>query len=226
MKRCGKCGIEKDGSEFGKDSAARDGLQRWCRACVKAYDAEAFANPNHPAHGSRIKSSEESNRIRREQPEHPITWSHRESAWRRQLIECLPGCLENEGYLCRWHYQALREFQAKACGLCSGTLYFIKPYPAADHHHRDPDGRGPIRGILHGGKNSCNIRILAHYERGHVPSLDGYLSDQDRDCMAYLADPPAARLARAIANGTFPDPRPIKAPPGTGTRGINVEDTP
>ena len=50
MKRCSKCGNEKVESEFGKASPARDGLHWWCRACMKAYHAEAYANPNHPAH--------------------------------------------------------------------------------------------------------------------------------------------------------------------------------
>lgn len=35
MKKCSKCGEEKDESEFGKNSRARDGLRYDCKACHK-----------------------------------------------------------------------------------------------------------------------------------------------------------------------------------------------
>ncbi|MDD4242893.1 MAG: hypothetical protein PHG08_01140 [Bacilli bacterium] len=37
MKVCSKCGIEKDESEFNKDSRHRDGLQSSCKKCTKDY---------------------------------------------------------------------------------------------------------------------------------------------------------------------------------------------
>lgn len=37
MKRCSKCGIEKDESEFNKQKSAKDGLQSYCRACSNTY---------------------------------------------------------------------------------------------------------------------------------------------------------------------------------------------
>jgi len=38
MKRCGKCKQHKNESEFGKDKSRKDGLQRRCKACWKAYN--------------------------------------------------------------------------------------------------------------------------------------------------------------------------------------------
>jgi hypothetical protein len=37
MKRCGKCKIEKDESEFSRDKSRKDGLQCKCKRCDKEY---------------------------------------------------------------------------------------------------------------------------------------------------------------------------------------------
>ena len=37
MKKCTKCKAEKNVSEFGKDSKAKDGLLYWCKDCARAY---------------------------------------------------------------------------------------------------------------------------------------------------------------------------------------------
>ena len=37
MKKCTKCGIEKDESEFYKNKKAKDGLRHWCKACVSSH---------------------------------------------------------------------------------------------------------------------------------------------------------------------------------------------
>jgi hypothetical protein len=37
MKKCSKCGIEKDSSDFHKNKRSADGLQGWCSACMKSY---------------------------------------------------------------------------------------------------------------------------------------------------------------------------------------------
>ena len=35
MKKCSKCGQDKDENEFTKNSAASDGLHTWCKLCQK-----------------------------------------------------------------------------------------------------------------------------------------------------------------------------------------------
>ena len=136
----------------------------------------------HNASGSRIAIE------RMARPEHPYAWTHREHNWRRRLIECVPGCSANDGFLCRAHYNATWEKQEGRCAIC-GALFFrgVKPYPNADHHHRDPDGRGPFRGILCGGKTRCNFR-LGLFERRRIKTLDDWAAA----CLAYLASPPAS----------------------------------
>lgn len=39
MKRCSKCGVEKDESEFSKCTSRRDGLQAYCKDCKRILDA-------------------------------------------------------------------------------------------------------------------------------------------------------------------------------------------
>jgi hypothetical protein len=133
-------------------------------------------------------------------PEHPYTWTYRERNWRQLGILCLPGCDNNKGFFCREHWEALWTFQGGRCGLCGGTIYRgIKPYPAVDHKHEGPNGEGPVRGILHGGKNACNLRILGSYERQGRLTRDPGDDPMLRDCEAYISNPPAKQLAEIIA---------------------------
>lgn len=37
MKKCTKCGVEKDVSEFHKRKSSKDGLDFWCKDCTKIY---------------------------------------------------------------------------------------------------------------------------------------------------------------------------------------------
>lgn len=39
FKVCARCSERKPASGFGVDSSRRDGLRRYCRVCVAAYDA-------------------------------------------------------------------------------------------------------------------------------------------------------------------------------------------
>ena len=45
MKRCTKCGTEKEEDCFGKDSKAKDGKFYWCRECVKKH-SKAYYHDN------------------------------------------------------------------------------------------------------------------------------------------------------------------------------------
>ena len=38
MKKCTKCGIEKELTNFHKKSTTKDGLRHWCKSCVSEYD--------------------------------------------------------------------------------------------------------------------------------------------------------------------------------------------
>ncbi len=38
MKKCSRCGVEKELIEFHKQKASKDGLKAWCKSCAKQYD--------------------------------------------------------------------------------------------------------------------------------------------------------------------------------------------
>ena len=40
MKKCSKCGIEKNESEFSKRKYSKDGLRQTCRECSRKYNLE------------------------------------------------------------------------------------------------------------------------------------------------------------------------------------------
>ena len=202
MKRCSKCGVEWEEGGFDRNKRKKDGLQDWCRACCRAYHQDRWRDSAHPAHASCVRGILKSHQLAKIS-EHSYAWVHREKNWRDRKIECVPGCSANEGFLCRTHYQALWDYQGGRCGLCGGLLARgMKPYPAADHWHRDPDGRGPIRGLLHGGKTGCNIRILGAFEAGRkVP--DEALEIACRD---YLENPPSSRMVGSSWSRT---PQPV-----------------
>ena len=45
MKKCSKCGVEKDESEFYKDRGKKDGLNSRCKECQNQYERERYAIP-------------------------------------------------------------------------------------------------------------------------------------------------------------------------------------
>lgn len=54
MKKCNRCGRTLDNSEFGKNKAAKDGLQSWCRECVNKYAREHQKEKLNPNSGGGI----------------------------------------------------------------------------------------------------------------------------------------------------------------------------
>ena len=53
-KICSKCGRELPLSEFNKHKGKKDGLQVWCKECVKQYNAEHF-NQYYDEHNEELK---------------------------------------------------------------------------------------------------------------------------------------------------------------------------
>ena len=216
-KACSHCHAVLPLSAFYVKSHARDGRQRECHNC---------ANERIAAY-QKSRSSE-----------HPARWTHREANWRTSGIECFPGCEANRGFLCRTHYLALLYVQDWRCATCGRRFWRgIRPYPSADHLHRDAPytragrshSRGPIRGILCGGKQGCNF-ALGHYEARVAKGEYGASPDQDAAFAAYLADPPASRLSRSspLALAHAPPARPpapalARSESGLTLRGDNVD---
>lgn len=55
MKKCSKCGIERDESEFHKDIGAKDGLAYQCKKCEKKYREEYCNRPKENLVNSKKK---------------------------------------------------------------------------------------------------------------------------------------------------------------------------
>ena len=49
MKSCSKCGEPKPSSEFGLRKRSADGLQSWCRDCLREYQRDYARNHRDPA---------------------------------------------------------------------------------------------------------------------------------------------------------------------------------
>lgn len=47
MKRCTKCGVEKPLSEYGRQSANKDGLMYHCKECVRLYHKARYNDPKY-----------------------------------------------------------------------------------------------------------------------------------------------------------------------------------
>lgn len=64
MKQCSKCGQELPKANFSAESAKKDGLKAWCRACNKKYVAEHYQN-NKQKYIDKAAKWKESNEERR-----------------------------------------------------------------------------------------------------------------------------------------------------------------
>lgn len=48
VKHCSRCATTKSVDEFGRNRSARDGLQSWCKACVRAYNRRGDSTSDVP----------------------------------------------------------------------------------------------------------------------------------------------------------------------------------
>lgn len=58
MRRCTKCNVSKDLSEFSLDIRYREGRRRWCRECVNTYQRELKKTKQYDkAYRQRVRNS-------------------------------------------------------------------------------------------------------------------------------------------------------------------------
>lgn len=70
MKKCTKCGVEKDESEFSRGSGKKDGLSSWCKKCSSEYNKEyRLSNHAHLIEASRAYRGNNRERLRLRQNE-------------------------------------------------------------------------------------------------------------------------------------------------------------
>ncbi len=172
MKRCGKCGKEKEGKEFRRKRGRPDGLQAWCRDCMAAYHREAWRNPRHPAHVAKRASSDDANR-RAQDPFDPMYWTKREAGWRQLGIQKHDGSPFTRAEFWEFWFE-----QNGTCAMCHrlfGTEFEIAVRKAQVDHFHKRGKFGPARALLCG---ACNWTVGdLTFETGKV--LLAYLSRFD-----------------------------------------------
>ena len=199
-KWCPKCHRVRPASTFRRVKRTKDGLYGWCRECVwterKRISEED--SPRGEKHRLHLKWLHDRCVELKKDPEHPYAWTSREAAWRRHGIRCVPGCVANEGYFCRHHWQELWDRQQGLCALCQQPLERVAGrYPHVDHDRVS----GRARGLLH---QLCNQNDVGHFE-ALTRSEANTQQKPELLCASYLSSPPANGLGRETANGSPDD---------------------
>jgi len=151
MKRCSKCGIDKD-EKTGFHMDSRTGKPRgWCKVCINADNiARAAANPEK--NNARSKAWRDAN---------PERFSARTKKWRDENPERLRQTI----YRNKYHVdrEALWKAQEGKCALCGDEMLPTgreKSSAVVDHDRTCCPGSGScgkcVRGLIHWG---CNLML-------------------------------------------------------------------
>lgn len=171
-KRCSRCGSVKPTSDFHRNQAAKDGLQRHCKACNAENNRQWRAR--HIEH-VRLRSQRYHAANRERSTERMRRWraANPDRHFDRYLRGRYGITLDT--------YQSILALQGGRCGLCS-TAPDDKPLHV-DHDHRCCPGQRScgacVRGLLCGG---CN-RALGRFRDDPNIVLRAH---------AYLVTPPAS----------------------------------
>lgn len=160
-KRCTKCGIEKDESEFNRDRGRKDGLFSWCRECANA-QSRKWHHENW-VHSMEVKKVYESSHA---EERAAYRLEHREQILQRNKERYAQG-------------RALVESLKLPCAKCGDSRKYV-----IDFHHIDPDtklfevsksttGRAHKSILQEVEKCICmcrNCHTEFHYLYGNVPA--------------------------------------------------------
>lgn len=170
MKKCTKCGIEKElTSGFYRNKRSRDGYLTVCRRCVCAERREYVAANKEKVY-AKTKAYIAANKDRIQELNRAYHKKHRErlSALKRQIETGFSPAL----------FDTTLAFQEGKCGICAKALTEVPRHQVhADHCHET----GAPRGVL---CHSCNTSL------GRLgDNIEGI-----RKVLSYLENPPAAQM--------------------------------
>lgn len=125
IKKCSKCGIKKDISEFYCDSKRKDGKNSWCKVCVKLQHKNKYhSNPE-----IRKQIIARTNEYRKSNPH------YRRLAGLRKKLGLKPKEVSD-------YCEARLQEQNGCCDICGVKL--IEEDTVLDHNHET----GKLRGLL------------------------------------------------------------------------------
>jgi hypothetical protein len=129
MKICGKCGVEKNLSDFTKRKASKDGLNPYCKLCAANYQLNW-----RMAEGNKEKKKKYEDARHAANPE-----KRKEKAMKANYGITLE------------QYNTMWKLQKESCGICGAKETKGKGFHI-DHDHKT----GKVRGIL---CNQCNLGL-------------------------------------------------------------------
>lgn len=97
MKRCSKCGLDKNEIEFSKHNRYADGLNCWCKDCVRAY-----AKENYRKNNTRYKEYQREHLL--ESRVHNRTWHEKKRSRLNQFKTKCVKCGDDRLYLIDFHH--------------------------------------------------------------------------------------------------------------------------
>lgn len=164
-KVCTKCNVEKDLSEFNKNSNTFDGLSNWCKSCDRAHSREyrqahLAERQQKEAEYKRAHSDEDKARAREYYHKHKKDY---QSYIKRNPHVHWRSNLKRNYQITPEDYERILVIQGGKCAICGRDRQeFPKPL-VVDHDH----DTGKVRGLLcpncnHGlGRFSDSIDVVA-----------------------------------------------------------------
>lgn len=159
MKKCTKCGVEKDLSLFYRDKKSPDGKTIWCSDCMKI-QSRAYAASHREEHREKAKRWAKGNPERRKENRRRYYAEHKEkeaaqmSSW-YQKNKAKKYAYDKKRFLKLYFnlsvedYESMYKAQNGVCAICSDICTSGRRL-AVDHCHKT----GVIRGLLCGRCNT------------------------------------------------------------------------
>lgn len=83
-KRCPRCGLVKPASEWYKNRASRDGLQAYCKVCLRSYQRQRLADPASREQHNAQQRARKQRRVA--DPEYRERLNEQQRVWRQKKM--------------------------------------------------------------------------------------------------------------------------------------------
>jgi hypothetical protein len=123
FKKCTKCGLEKDESEFNKNKLKKDGLDLWCRKCRKDYNIKYNKEYNtRPYVKEHKKEAHEKWRNKSKEQIKELSKEYHKNNREKHLIRCYKRNDNNKNLICDLTEEWVKNnITNKSCIYCGET---------------------------------------------------------------------------------------------------------